>query len=151
MTTPRRHALEALRHYALSYQESTRQLARHMDLPTVDGTALGEIIWAEYDGSPLSPSRLASRVDLTSGATNALINRLEERGLASRSRESGDRRIVTLRSTEAARERAAVFLDPSTAALEAALDGYDDATLDTVGSVLTRLAAVLPGAGDECR
>ncbi|WP_396599191.1 MarR family winged helix-turn-helix transcriptional regulator [Frigoribacterium sp. R86507] len=149
MTTPRRNLLEALRHYALSYQESTRELARRMDLPTVDGTALGEILWAEYDGAPLSPGRLSMRVGLTSGATNALINRLEALGLVSRSRESDDRRVVTLRTTETARERAAVFLDPSTAALEAALDEYDDVTLDTVRSVLVQLAAVLPGTDQD--
>ena len=149
MTTPRQHLLEALRHYALSYQESTRELARRMDLPTVDGTALGEILWAEYDGAPLSPGRLSTRVGLTSGATNALVNRLEALGLVSRSRESDDRRVVTLRTTEVARERAAVFLDPSAAALEAALDEYDDVTLETVGSVLVRLAAVLPGIDQD--
>jgi DNA-binding MarR family transcriptional regulator len=149
MTTPRQHLLEALRHYALSYQESTRQLARRMDLPTVDGTALGEILWAEHEGAALSPGRLSTRVGLTSGATNALINRLEAQGLVSRSRESDDRRVVTLRTTEVARQRAAVFLDPSAAALEGALDQYDDVTLETVGTMLGQLAAVLPVADRE--
>ncbi|WP_211315691.1 MarR family transcriptional regulator [Rathayibacter caricis] len=144
MTTPRKQMLEALRWYAVSYQDSAHQLARWLDLPTTDGTALGEILWAEDEDSPLSPGRLSSRIGLTSGATNALVNRLERQGLVARSRESGDRRIVTLRATEAARERAAPFLRSSQISLEAALDEYDDRTLETVSTVLTRFAAVLP-------
>ncbi|WP_208019869.1 MarR family winged helix-turn-helix transcriptional regulator [Labedella gwakjiensis] len=146
MTTPRKHMLDALRHYAVGYQDSAHRLARWMDLPIVDGTALGEIIWAEYEGSPLTPSRLSARVGLTSGATNALVNRLEDRGLVARSRENQDRRIVTLRATDLARERASAFLDPSATALEAALGDYDDETLEAVGSILRRFAAILPGA-----
>ena len=52
---------------------------------------------------------------------------------------------VTLRATDLARERASAFLAPSTAALEDALGDYDDETLETVGSILRRFAAILPG------
>lgn len=145
MTTPRKRLLEALRQYALSYQNSAHQLARWLDLPTTDGTALGEIMWAESEGSPLSPSRLSSRIGLTSGATNALVNRLEQQCLVTRSRESGDRRIVTLRATVQARERAAPFLSASDLALDTALREHDDPTLEAVTAVVTRFAAVLPG------
>jgi DNA-binding MarR family transcriptional regulator len=148
MTTPRTQVLEALRHYAVTYQESAHQLARWMDLPTADGTALGEVIWAEREGAPLSPARLASRIGLTSGATTALLNRLEAQGLVARSRESADRRVVTLRATEQAHERVAPFLRRGGAALQAALDEYDDAALVAVHEFLVRFAAVLPGASD---
>ena len=52
---------------------------------------------------------------------------------------------MTLRATDLARERASAFLAPSTAALEDALGEYDDETLETVGSILRRFAAILPG------
>ena len=148
MTTPRTQVLEALRHYAVTYQESAHQLARQMDLPTVDGTALGEVIWAEREGVPLSPARLSPRIGLTSGATNALLNRLEAQGLVARSRESSDRRVVTLRATALAHERIDPFLRRGAAALEVALDEYDDAELETVRGFLVRLAGVLPDASD---
>ena len=146
--TPRTQVLEALRHYAVTYQESAHQLARWMDLPTVDGTALGEVIWAEREGVPLTPAKLSSRIGLTSGATTALRNRLEAQDLVARSRESTDRRVVTLRATEQAHEHIAPFLRRGGAALEAALDDYDDEALEAVRAFLTRLAAVLPGASD---
>ncbi|GGG24378.1 hypothetical protein GCM10007304_42770 [Rhodococcoides trifolii] len=149
MSTPRTEALEALRHYAARYHESTRQLARWMNLPTTDGTALGEILWAEGEGAPLSPAVLSSRIGLTSGATNAVINRLEEQDLVIRSRESSDRRIVTLRATELANARMEPFIRRSADHLEAALDDYDDRTLTVVREFLVRLAAVLPRADER--
>lgn len=139
--------LEALRAYAVRYQESAHQLAVWMGLPTSDGTALGEVIWAEQEGHPLSPARLSERLGMTSGATNALVNRLERQGLVSRSRESTDRRIVSLRVTPSARERTSAYLEGPQRELAAALDEYDDATLEVVREFLDRFAAVLPGGG----
>ena len=55
---------------------------------------------------------------------------------------------VTLRATEQAHERIEPFLRRGGAALEAALDDYDDEALEAVRAFLTRLAAVLPGASD---
>ena len=148
METATTSALQALRLYAVRYQESAHLLARFMNLPTTDGTALGEVIWAEREGSPLTPAALSQRVGLTSGATTALINRLEDRGFVTRSRESRDRRTVTLRATEAAHERIEPFLRRSSAALEAALADYDSETLTVVTDFLVRFAAVLPAASD---
>jgi DNA-binding MarR family transcriptional regulator len=149
MTESRPPVLEALRRYALSYQASVHALARWMELPVNDGTALGEVIWAEGEGAPLTPARLTARLGFTSGATNALVNRLEALGLVERSRESVDRRVVTLRATAAAHERAEPFLARGRAELDAALAGWDSATLATVAEVLDRFASVLPG--DEPR
>ncbi|MBO9039029.1 MULTISPECIES: MarR family winged helix-turn-helix transcriptional regulator [Curtobacterium] len=144
MTDLRSQTLEALRHYAVRYQESALHFAAWMELPTSDGVALGEILWAENEGEPMTGTRLARRIGMTSGAANALVNRLEERGLIERSRESTDRRIVTLRVTELTRERSSGFLGARAAELDAALASYDDATLTVVRDFLLRFAAVLP-------
>ncbi|MGU3433959.1 MarR family winged helix-turn-helix transcriptional regulator [Actinomycetes bacterium M1A6_2h] len=147
MPTPRTEVLEALRRYAVSYLESTHQLARWMKLPTNDGIALGEIVWAESERAPLSPAVLSSRIGLTSGATNALINRLEEQSLVTRSRESSDRRIVTLRATTVAHERMEPFIRRSATELDSALDDFEEETLVAVRDFLNRFASVLPGLG----
>lgn len=144
MSRVRTETLEALRHYAVSYQESAYQLARWMNLPTSDGNALGEIIWAENEGTPLSPAVLSARIGLTSGATTALIDRLERQELVRRSRESTDRRSVALRSTSLARERIDPFIRRASTDLETALADYDDTTLVVVRDFLLRFAAVLP-------
>ena len=101
--TARHEVLEALRRYVEGYQESIAEFARWMGIPMTDATALGEIMWAESGGRPLSPSTLAGRLKITTGATNAVINRLEAKSLVARSREHTDRRAVTLRATPSAR------------------------------------------------
>lgn len=139
--------LESLRHYVVSYQTSVQQLARWMDLPLTDGNALGEVMWAASVSAPLSPTDLVVRTGLTSGAVNALVNRLEARGLATRSREHTDRRVVTLRPTDTALTRARPFLQESSARLETALADYDTATLDLIQEFLERFARILPTHG----
>jgi len=142
----RSEVLEALRAYAVTYRQSGLDLARWMSLPTSDGLALGEILWAEREDEPLSPVRLSERIGMTSGATNALLNRLEAAGHVARSREHDDRRLVTLRATRAARERATAFYGRQAAELHDALASYDDAELARVRDFLVRFAAILPRA-----
>ncbi|MEV7933701.1 MarR family transcriptional regulator [Curtobacterium sp. NPDC089185] len=144
MTDPRTDVLEALRSYAIRYQESAHHLAAFLDLPMNDGAALGEILWAENEGNPLSAARLHWRIGMTSGATNALIKRLEARGLVTRTRESEDRRIVTLRATDDARLQTAPFLHASADDLQGALASYSDTELATHAAFLRHFASVLP-------
>jgi len=142
----RSEVLEALRGYAVAYHESGLALARFMDLPVTDGLALGEVVWAERTATPLSPSGLSGRIGLTSGATNALVNRLVERGLVARSHEHDDRRVVTLRATRSAHERVDRFVGERTTVLAQAIGEYDDAELARVRDFLVRFAAILPRA-----
>lgn len=137
-------ALEALRRFAVGYHQAAFSFAAWMDLPNTEGIALGEIMWAENAGTPLSPGRLSQRVGLTSGATNALINRLERRDLVHRSRESTDGRVVTLRATERARRAAAPHLDRSRAALDAATAQADPRTLAAVERFVDDILDVMP-------
>jgi DNA-binding MarR family transcriptional regulator len=64
--------------------------------------------------------------------------------MVARSRESSDRRLVTLRATPGARRRAEEFTTQATLALQALLAQQDDAHLDAVRATLDRFAAVLP-------
>ena len=67
---------------------------------------LSEIVAAEHlrlDG-PLTPKELARRVQIGSGGTTAIIDRLEGRGFAERIRHPTDRRSVLVRLVEQADE-----------------------------------------------
>ena len=138
--------LEALRAYVVAYQDSTHDFVRHLGLPVTDGTALGEILYAEQVGAPLSPTALSHRIALTSGATNALLNRLEARGLVIRTREHDDRRVVTLRPTDLARRAGEEFFGGSADDLRASLAAHSDSELGAVRDFLRRHAAILPRA-----
>ncbi|WP_295853675.1 MarR family winged helix-turn-helix transcriptional regulator [uncultured Microbacterium sp.] len=145
---PGLEALEALRTFAHAYQESSRQLAEWMSLPHTDGAGLGEVVWAERRGAPLSPARLCERIGLTSGATSALIGRLEQRELVGRHRESTDRRVVTLRATEQALTRLGPFLQSASERLRSAMSGADPDALREVARTARTLALALPRSHD---
>ncbi|CAN00782.1 MarR family transcriptional regulator [Clavibacter michiganensis] len=136
----RSEVLEQLRDHTTAFDESVRQLAVAVGLPTTDTTALAEIIWAETAGRALSPARLSERLHLTSGATTALINRLEGGGHIGRSRESADRRVVTLRPTAASRARVMDVLQGAQAEVDRALDGFTAEQLRTAAAVVRAVA-----------
>ncbi|MCH1868180.1 MarR family winged helix-turn-helix transcriptional regulator [Nocardioides sp. CFH 31398] len=138
--------LEALRGYAVAYQESTLHFARSVGLPTTDGVALGEVVYADLTGAPLSPAGLSRRTGLTSGAVNALVNLLAQHGLLTRTREHDDRRIVSLRPTAEALERAQAYYGTRAEELQDALASYDHEELRRVRDFLVRFAAILPRA-----
>ncbi|MFG2006900.1 MarR family winged helix-turn-helix transcriptional regulator [Spirillospora sp. NPDC048911] len=104
--------METLRAYGATFREISRKFAAWLGLHSTDAEALIEILLAEERGTPLSPARLSERVPLSSGATTALLNRLEQAGHVVRSREHSDRRIVTLRSSPQVHELADRFFGP---------------------------------------
>ncbi|MDA3804059.1 MarR family transcriptional regulator [Clavibacter sp. CT19] len=132
----RSEVLERLRDHTTAFDESVRQLAAAVGLPTTDTTALAEVIWAETAGRALSPARLSERLHLTSGATTALVNRLEGGGHIVRSRESDDRRIVTLRPTAGSKARVMAMLQGAQVEVDRALDGFTADQLRTAAAVV---------------
>ncbi|MFJ2745020.1 MarR family winged helix-turn-helix transcriptional regulator [Streptomyces sp. NPDC087440] len=104
---------EGLRLYGADYQEVGRRFADWLGLHTTDAHALVQILYGEERGAPLSPARLSERIQLSSGATTALLNRLEKAGHVVRTRESTtDRRIVTLRGSDRVQELTDDFFRP---------------------------------------
>ncbi|MET0863111.1 MAG: MarR family transcriptional regulator [Nakamurella sp.] len=124
MTAPHAAILESLRTYASVDNELTHHLAKWLGVHSADAGALAEILNAEAKGTPLSPARLAKRISLSSGATTALLNRLESAGYLVRSREHADRRVVTLRSVAAVTEPANAFFLPLARRLDAMMSTY---------------------------
>ncbi|MCT2592878.1 MarR family transcriptional regulator [Streptomyces sp. N2-109] len=116
--------MDGLRAFGANYTEFTQRFAAWLGLHSTDAAALTEILYAEDQGSPLSPARLSARVSLSSGATTALLNRLEEAGHVVRTREHSDRRVVTLRSSPEIRPRAIEFFGPYAERMAAEMARY---------------------------
>lgn len=134
-------AFEAVREWYLASAELNQHLAAWTGLPTTDANALGNVVWAAESGDPLSPARLARRIGMTSGATTVLLNRLEAAGHVVRTRESTDRRRVTLRPSPEARETARDFTAFSGQEIAATLRGSSPADLLVVADFMRRLTA----------
>jgi len=140
---------EALMQELQGYSEQSTELGRHfavlLGLHSTDAQALMEITAAETRGVPLSPARLGSKIFLSPAATTALLNRLEEAGHIVRSRESDDRRLVTLRSSPAMHEHAERFFQPLADRLDTIFGQFPPELLDR----FQRLLAQVRGAMSE--
>ncbi len=139
----RERLMESLRIYGGHYAELGRRFAVWLGLHSTDATAVLEIAAAEERGTPLSPTRLSERIALSTGATTALLNRLEAAGHITRVREHSDRRIVTLRGGGHIQERANEFFDPIARRLDAAMSHYPPQLLEQFESVMADLSSAL--------
>lgn len=113
ISVERERLMDEFRAYGGTFTEFSHRFASWLGLHSTDATALMEITAAEEKGgTPLSPARLGERISLTSGATTALLNRLEKAGHIVRTRENADRRVVTLHSSAHVQDLADEFFGP---------------------------------------
>jgi DNA-binding MarR family transcriptional regulator len=124
VTMQRARVMEELRGYGATFTEFSRRFAAWLSLHYTDAVALLEVAEAEQRGDPLSAARLAERVSLSSGATTALINRLERARHVVRAREQDDRRVVTLHATEHVAALAQEYFGPLGTRLDVMMAKY---------------------------
>ncbi|RZU45882.1 DNA-binding MarR family transcriptional regulator [Streptomyces sp. BK022] len=109
-------------------------------LHATDVHALAAIMDASaLDGAPMTPSRLRERLNLTSGAVSACLDRLERAGHITRARDSADRRVVHLHYNPAARTLARQYFTPLARGTEAARSRFTPEQLETVAEFLGAL------------
>jgi DNA-binding MarR family transcriptional regulator len=104
---------------------------RHHMHPT-DWAALLAVIQGDRAGRPLTPGELGQRLGISSGATTAVVDRLEHAGHVRRVRDERDRRRLTLHRAESATMLLRIFSEPLDAAMDAIVVGYSDGELDVV-------------------
>lgn len=143
VTAQRERLMDGLRGYGERYNELSRRFAVWLGLHSTDADALLEIVTAEDRGTPLSPARLSERILLSSGATTALLNRLEGAGHIVRTREHADRRVVTLHSLPGIRERADEFFTPLAVRMDATMAQYPPELLECFETLLADLRATM--------
>ncbi|AEV83447.1 MarR family transcriptional regulator [Actinoplanes sp. SE50] len=113
--------------------------------------ALLAVMHAERAGEPLTPGRLGETMGLSSGATTAMIDRLERGGHLRRSRESSDRRVVHLRYAEAGMALAAAFFQPLAPRTDAVMARFDTEELQVVERFVRGMVEALLAYRDELR
>ncbi|MFD6151884.1 MarR family winged helix-turn-helix transcriptional regulator [Streptomyces sp. NPDC060243] len=139
----RERLMESLRTYGSHYAELSRRFAAWLGLHSTDATAVLEIAAAEERGNPLSPARLSERIPLSTGATTALLNRLEAAGHITRVREHSDRRVVTLRSGGHIQERADEFFGPLAARLDTTMARWSPHVLEEFEAFMAELNSTM--------
>lgn len=143
--------LGGLRSFGASYTELTSEFALSLGLRSTEANAVVEIMYAEDLGVPLTPARLAERIGLTSGATAQLLNRLEDAGHITRTREHDDRRKVTLRTSPSIVGPAMAFFATLGDHLDTLVRRHDAADLDLVATFLDELGGTMAAAIEQSR
>ncbi|OLT31542.1 MarR family transcriptional regulator [Actinomadura sp. CNU-125] len=139
----RERLVEGLRAYGAEFTELGRRFATVLGVHATDAFALLEIATAQQRGAPLSPARLGRRIALSSGAMTALLDRLEEAGHLTRTREAADRRMVTLRIHDRAKRLADDFFEPVNARQDAVLNDYPPELLAEFENLIARLRSAM--------
>lgn len=113
--------------------------ARH-DLHSTDFQALVHVMDAEGRGNPLTPGELGQALSLSSGATTAVIDRLERAGHVRRDRDPSDRRKVHLRWAEHGMAVAQDFFGGLLPLRENVMGPMSEADLDVVRRFLASMS-----------
>lgn len=89
-----------------------------------------------------TPSELARQTGLTSGATTAMLDRLQEAGLIERRPNPDDRRGTLITPAESAGERVASWFESARHAQDKLMSEYSEAELEIISDVFERFAAL---------
>jgi DNA-binding MarR family transcriptional regulator len=128
----RNDLVDLMQGYSVAAQQLGDVFAQTHGLHPTDLQALITVMRAERRDDPLTPGRLAEALALSSGATTAVIDRLERAGHLRRTRESSDRRVVHLRYALPAQALASSFFRPLAARSHEVTDEFSTAELETV-------------------
>jgi DNA-binding MarR family transcriptional regulator len=106
-----------------------------------DLVALGHVMEAGRAGDHLTPTELASALNLSAPATSALLTRLEGVGHVQRTHASSDRRRVSIEMTDGAMAVGRQVFGPLAGEMQAAIGAYTRPEQELVLRFLTDVLA----------
>jgi len=128
----RAELVRLLQRYVVEAVRLGRVFAEKHHLHPTDWAALLAVIQGDRVGRPLTPGELGQRLGISSGATTAVLDRLERAGHVRRVRDDRDRRRMTVHRAESAAALLHTFSEPLDAAMDAIVVGYSGGELDVV-------------------
>jgi DNA-binding MarR family transcriptional regulator len=114
---------DRLRLVAVLTRRLEQRMGEHLGVNLTDLSAMEHLI---SDG-PLTPSDLASRLEVSTAAGTHIVDRLERAGHVSRERDAADRRKVLVVPVEASVARVIQQLGPVLESLDAVVAGLSEA------------------------
>ncbi|MFJ7751722.1 MarR family winged helix-turn-helix transcriptional regulator [Arthrobacter sp. NPDC097144] len=128
----RRNIINAIRGMGLDGQRVADTFAHQQGLNNTDMRALTLIMEAEVRHEALTAGQLSAKLGTSSGATTAVIDRLERIGHIHRNRTHADRRKVTLHFEPLAMQMAGAYFGPLGALTAEVMDRYTTEELTTI-------------------
>lgn len=134
---PVRPATALVRALFAAGAEFEKSLQHELSVNPTGLDAMGHLVMS----GPLSPGELSRRLDLTTAATTAAIDRLVALGHVTRAPHPTDRRSLLVVPTEASVQRAMSRLAPMIAGVDSVLDDFDDEEQAVITRYLERVIA----------
>ena len=128
----KRDIVNAIRGMSLDGQRVADTFAHRHGLNPTDMRALNLIMEAETRHEALTAGRLSTLLGTSTGATTAVIDRLERIGHIHRNRDHADRRKVTLHFEPLAMQLAGAYFGPLGALTDEVMSRYSTEELRTV-------------------
>ncbi len=125
-----------LMRFSTQMHASSHRFAAQRDLHPTDVTAMAVLAASR---EPLTAGQLATRLELSTGATTRLIDRLERSGHLTRRADPGDARRRLVEVTDTARVTAGAHFGQLGQQVEDVLAGFDPADQAVVERFLDRL------------
>jgi DNA-binding MarR family transcriptional regulator len=130
----KRRALNAVRDYGVQLTLFRNAMSESVGLNVTDM----ECIRLLFLKGVSTPSELARHTGLTSGATTAMLDRLEKAGLIERRRNPDDRRGTLIVPAKSSAERAAAWFESARKAQDELISSYPEKELETIADVFER-------------
>jgi DNA-binding MarR family transcriptional regulator len=130
----KKRALIAVREYGIHLTLFRNAVSEWAGLNATDMECLRLL----FQKGVATPSELARQTGLTSGATTAMLDRLEKAGLIERRPNPGDRRGTLITPTNSAAEKAASWFESARNAQDELMSSYSERELEIISDVFER-------------
>jgi DNA-binding MarR family transcriptional regulator len=135
-TDLKKRALTAVRDYGVNLTHFRNAMNEWAGLNATDMECLRLL----FQKGIATPSELARHTGLTSGATTAMLDRLERAGLIERRPNPNDRRGSLIAPAESSAEKAASWFESARKAQDELVSSYSESDLEIIADVFERFA-----------
>jgi DNA-binding MarR family transcriptional regulator len=135
-TELKKRALMAVRDYGVNLTQFRNAISGWAGLNATDMECLRLL----FQKGVASPSELARHTGLTSGATTAMLDRLEKAGLIERRPNPNDRRGSLIAPEKSSAEKMASWFESARQAQDGLISSYSESELEIIANVFERFA-----------
>ena len=130
----KKRALMAIRDYGVNLTQFRNAMSEWAGLNVTDMECLRLLFLKGI----ATPSELARHTGLTSGATTAMLDRLEKAGLIERQPNPDDRRGILITPVESGAKKAASWFESARKAQSELISSYSESELEIISDVFER-------------
>jgi DNA-binding MarR family transcriptional regulator len=135
-TDLKKRALMAVRDYGVNLMQFRNAMSEWAGFNVTDMECLRFL----FQKGTSTPSELARQTGLTSGATTAMLDRLEKAGLIERQPNPDDRRGTLITPVKSAAEKLASWFESARNAQDELISSYSESEQEIIADVFERFA-----------